>query len=123
MPVLYAFRGDVLELRAIGSYALAEVTGTFRLALADPARPTLRALLCDVRESQVVGTRTTPEVRDTAVAFSGLSHEVGQRIALLASSDVGYGVMRMLAAWAEACGSIDIAVFRDADEAFAWASR
>jgi hypothetical protein len=30
--------------------------------------------------------------------------------------------MRMVAAWAEACG-IDVAIFRDPDEAFAWASR
>lgn len=122
MPVLYAFRGEVLELRAIGTYALTEVATAFRLALADPGRPVLRALLYDVRESQVVGSRTTIEIRDAAIFFSSLGHEVGQRVALLASTDLSYGVMRMLAAWAEDSG-IDVDVFRDSDEAFRWASR
>ena len=122
MPVQYAFRGDVLELRAIGRYAADEVAQAFRLALADAARPTLRGLLYDVRESQVVGKRSTSEVRDAVAFFSSLRNEVGQRAALLAGSDVGYGVMRMVAAWAEGC-DIDAEVFRDRDEALAWLSR
>ena len=122
MPVLYAFRGEVLELRAIGSYAPAEVTTAFRLALADPARPRLRALLYDVRESQEVAMRTTPDVREAVAFFSTLGNEVGQRAALLASTDVAYGVMRMVAGWAGGCG-IDADVFRDPEEAYAWASR
>lgn len=122
MPVLFAFRGEVLELRAIGSYAPEEVATAFRLALADPGRPTFRALLYDVRESEVVGTRGTAEVREAVAFFSSLGDAVGRRAALLGTTDVGYGVMRMVAAWAEGCG-IDAAVFRDPDEAFAWASR
>lgn len=90
----------------------------FRLALADPARPRLRALLHDVRESQVVSMRTTPVVREAVGFFSTLGSEVGQRAARLASSDVAYGVTRMVAGWAEGCG-IDADVFRDPDEACA----
>ena len=122
MPVSYAFRGDVLELRASGTYAPEEVAQAFGRALADPARPALRALLYDVRESSVVGGRSTPEVRKAVAFFESLGQQVGQRVALLATTDVAYGVMRMVAAWAEA-RHIDAAVFRDADEAFAWASR
>jgi len=122
MPVLYAFRGEVLELRAIGSYAPTEVATAFHLALADPARPRLRALLYDVRESLEVRTRSTPDVRAAVAFFSTLAKEVGQRAALLVSTDVAYGVMRMVAGWAEGSG-IDVEVFRDPDEAYAWASR
>ena len=122
MPVLYAFRGGVLELRAIGSYAPSEVAEAFRLALGDPARPVLRALLYDVRKSEMVGSRTTPEVREAVAFFDSLGTQVGRRVALLAASDVGYGVMRMVAGWAEGRG-IEVAVFRDPDEALAWASR
>jgi len=122
MPVSYAFRDEVLELRASGTYPADEVAQAVRRALADPNRPALRALLYDVRESSVVGGRTTPEVRQAVAFFEGLGQQVGQRVALLATTDVAYGVMRMVAAWAEA-RNIDAAVFRDADEAFAWASR
>lgn len=122
MPVLYEFRGEVLELRAIGHYAAAEVATAFRLALADPVRPRLRALLYDVRESQEVAARSTPDAREAVAFFTTLGREVGQRAALLASTDVAYGVMRMVAGWAEGSG-IDVEVFRDPDEAYAWASR
>jgi hypothetical protein len=122
MPVTYAFRAQVLEVRAIGDYAVSEVEAAFRLALAEPARPTLCALLYDVRESTGVGSRTTADVREAVEFFDELGHQVGRRIALLAATDVGYGVMRMVAGWAEGCG-FDVGVFRDPDEAFAWASR
>ena len=122
MPVSYAFRGDVLELRASGTYAPDEVAQAFSRALSDPERPVLRALLYDVRDSSVVGGRSTPDVRKAVTFFESLGHQVGQRVALLATTDVAYGVMRMVAAWAEG-RNIDASVFRDADEAFAWASR
>ena len=122
MPVSYAFRGDVLELRASGTYAPDEVATAFERALADPDRPVLRALLYDVRESNVVGGRSTPEVRQAVAFFESLGQQVGQRVALLVTTDVAYGVMRMVAAWADA-REIDASVFRDADEALAWASR
>jgi len=122
MPVTYAFRGQVLEIRAVGSYPADEVGRAFRMALEDPARPVIRALLYDVRESAVVAGRSTPEVREAVAFFHSLSQQVGQRVALLATTDVAYGVMRMVAGWAEG-QDIDVAVFRDPDEAFGWASR
>ena len=122
MPVTYAFRGELLEVRAVGTYTVSAVKEAFRLALAEPARPTLRALLYDVRESAVVGSRTTPEVREVVAFFDELGDQVGRRVALLAATDVGYGVMRMVAGWAEGCG-FAVGVFRDPDEAFDWANR
>ena len=122
MPVSYAFRGEVLEIRAIGSYAAEEVELAFRAALGDPAKPVLRALLYDVRDSAVVATRTTPQVREAVAFFHGLGQQVGQRVALVATTDVAYGVMRMVAGWAEG-QEIEALVFRDPDEALAWASR
>lgn len=122
MPVTYAFRGEVLEIRAAGTYAASEVERAFQAALDDPTKPVLRALLYDARESAVVGTRTTPEVREAVAFFHGLARQVGQRLALVATTDVAYGVMRMVAGLADG-QDIDAAVFRDPDEAIAWASR
>jgi len=122
VPVTYSFREHVLEVQAVGNYAPVEVEQAFRAALADPNRPMLRAALYDVRASNEIAARTTPEVREAVAFFESLSEKVGRRVALLATSDVGYGVMRMVAAWAEA-RNLEAAVFRDANEAFAWASR
>lgn len=122
MAVTYAFVGEVLEVRASGAYHPGDVERAFRDALADPARPTLRALLYDVRDSAVVEQRTTPDVRDAVAFFKGLGPHVGQRIALLVSTDVAFGIMRMVAAWADGAG-IEAEVFRDARAALAWANR
>jgi hypothetical protein len=122
MPVTYAFRGEVLEVRAVGTYTLLAVKEAFRRALTEPGRPSLRARLYDVGDSAVVGSRTTPEVRDVVAYFDRLGDQFGRRVALLAATDVGYGVMRMVAGWAEGCG-FDVGVFRDPDEAITWASR
>ena len=117
MAVTYAFVGEVLEVRASGAYHPGDVERAFRDALADPARPTLRALLYDVRDSAVIEQR-----RDAVAFFKGLGPHVGQRIALLVSTDVAFGIMRMVAAWADGAG-IEAEVFRDARAALAWANR
>jgi hypothetical protein len=120
MPVTYSFPGDILEISAVGTYLPDDVTRAFREAIADPDRPTLRALLYDVRESAVVGSRSTPDVQAAIAFFQSLGPHIGGRVALLASSDTAYGVMRMAAGWAEAAG-LEAAVFRDRSSALEWA--
>ena len=122
MPVTYSFAGEVLEISAVGAYPTADVTRTFRDAISDPERPILRALLYDVRESTVIGSRSTPDVQAAISFFESLAPHIGRRVALLASSDAGYGVMRMVAGWAAAAG-LEAEVFRDRDAALEWASR
>ncbi|NUO64254.1 MAG: hypothetical protein HOQ30_13350 [Gemmatimonadaceae bacterium] len=122
MPIVFEFVGDILHLRAIGAYPLAELEATLHAALALPDRPRLRGALFDVRESAVVGTRTTPQVRATAEVVASVAHQFDARVALLATSDLAYGVMRMLAAWADST-MLDVAVFRDEVEARSWVSR
>ncbi|MFL5562696.1 MAG: hypothetical protein ACJ79K_14595 [Gemmatimonadaceae bacterium] len=122
MPVPYAFVGNILEIRVTGNYMPRDVEAAFRQAFADPARPTLRALLYDARDSAVIGERTTPDVREAIRFFEGLREHIGQRVALLASTDVAYGVMRMVAGWAAAAG-LEAEVFREPAEALDWAER
>lgn len=122
MPVTYAFAGDVLEIRATGVYPVDDVARAFTTAIADPKRPTLRGLLYDARDSEVIARRSTNDVQGAIDFFRGLGPQIGMRLALLASSDAVYGVMRMVAGWAEGA-KITAAVFRDRDEALAWASR
>ncbi|HEX8849616.1 MAG TPA: hypothetical protein VF761_08800 [Gemmatimonadaceae bacterium] len=123
MPIVYEFVGDLLIGRAIGTYPLSDVDSALTAAISDPKRPReLRGALLDVRASEVVGKRTTPELRGTALLIAALSQSFGRRVALLTGSDLQYGVMRMISAWAEGSG-IDVAVFREQAEAFAWVSR
>jgi hypothetical protein len=122
MPVTYSFSGDVLEISAVGTYPADEVTRAFRDAIADPNRPPLRALLYDVRESSVITSRSTPDVQAAISFFQSLAPHIGGRVALLASSDAAYGIMRMVAGWA-AAAALEAKVFRDRAAALEWAAR
>ena len=121
MPVVYEFIGDVLEVRASGTYPAGEVERVFGAAIADPTRPALRALLYDARESAVIATRSTQDVQQAVDFFRRLGPHIGKRLALLAATDAVYGVMRMVAGWA-AAADIEAVVFRDRAEALAWAA-
>ena len=121
MPVTYAFVGAVLEVRASGTYPAGEVERVFGAAIADPIRPAIRALLYDARESAVIASRSTHDVQEAVDFFRRLGPHIGRRLALLATTDAVYGVMRMIAGWA-AAADIDAAVFRDRSEALAWAT-
>lgn len=122
MPVTYRFAGEVLEISAVGVYATSDVARVFEDAIADPGRPSLRALLYDVRDSSVIGSRTTPDVQAAISFFQGLAPHIGRRVALLASTDAAYGVMRMVAGWA-AAAAVEAEVFRDRAAALEWAGR
>lgn len=122
MPVTYEYVGEVLEVRASGTYAAPDVQKVFGAAIADPNRPALRALMYDARESAVIASRSTNDVRQAVAFFRELGPHIGMRLALLATSDAVYGVMRMVVGWAEAA-DIDAVVFRDRAEALAWAAR
>lgn len=108
--------------RAVGAYPLSELEDTVRAALASPHRPALRGAVFDARESAVIESRTTAEVRDAAALIAGLSEEFGRRVALIGQTDVQYGLMRVLAAWADDA-TFEVDVFRDPAEAFTWAER
>ena len=122
MPVTYSFAGDVLEIAAVGEYPTDEVTRAFRDAISDPNRPAIRALLYDGRESAMLGSRSTPDVQAAISFFQSLAPYIGGRVALVASSDAAYGVMRMAAGWAAAAG-VEAEVFRDRTPALEWARR
>lgn len=122
MPVTYEFVGDVLEVRASGTYPAGEVERVFHAAITDPTRPALRALLYDARDSGVITSRSTPDVQQAVEFLRQLGPHIGRRLALLAATDATYGIMRMVAGWA-AAADIDAVVFRDRSEAVAWATR
>ena len=122
MPIHYHFVDDVLVGRAIGTYPLGHLGEVLRAAVTDPDRPELRGALLDVRASAVVSLRTTQQLRDSALLIASMSRWFGRRVALLAESDVQFGVMRMVSAWAENAGT-EVAVFRNEAEAFDWVSR
>jgi hypothetical protein len=120
MPVTYEYVEDILEIRASGTYPADAVTQIFAEVIADRARPRLHALLYDARASEVITSRSTVDVQRAVDFFRGLGPHIGMRMALVAGNDAVYGVMRMIAAWAEGA-AITAGVFRDRDEALAWA--
>ncbi|MDB4898208.1 MAG: hypothetical protein JWN53_16 [Gemmatimonadetes bacterium] len=84
------------------------------------ARPA-PGFLIDVSESAAIRRRSAAEVCDT-FRFIGSNRQLfGGRLALVATSDLGFGLMRMGLARAFEYG-LDGQAFRDYDKAMAWLS-
>lgn len=120
MPVAYDFTRGVLRLTMQGASSPGEVTAMIDAALQDERRPTLRGLLLDARESTTAAKRSSAQIRGLAEEVARRAAEFGGRLALLAKSDVVYGLMRMGEVWVQASGKVQSRVFRDEDEALAW---
>lgn len=118
MHISYSFEGQVLVLCADPGRNATTLEAVIRTALADPRLPVLRGTVYDVRDSNAFSRRTIQEVEDAAYTLKGFAGHLG-RIALIASTDVAYGLMRVIRGRA-ATNSIDIEVFRTQPEAVAW---
>ena len=120
MPVAYDFTEGVLRLTMQGASSPADVTAMIDAALRDERRPALRGLLLDARESTTAAKRSSAQIRGLAEEVERRGAEFGGRLALLATSDIVYGLMRMGEVWVQASGKVQSRVFRDEEEALAW---
>jgi hypothetical protein len=120
MPVAYDFTNGVLRLTMEGASSPADVVAAMQAAIADDARPELRGLLLDARGSTTAAKRSSAEIRLIAEEVARRADDFGGRLALLANSDVVYGLMRMGEVWVQAEGRVRSRVFRDEAEALAW---
>lgn len=120
MPVDYAIQNGILRLTLSGASAPGDLAAAVSAALDDQGRPMLRGMLLDARGSTSAARRTTAEIRAIAGDLAHHAEDFGGRLALLATSDVVYGLMRMGEVWFQAGGDAFSRVFRDEGEAMAW---
>ena len=105
----------VVVSRAWGELSTADLLSHYRAVAADPAFDPTFAQLVDLRE-------VTTFTLDTGVLRSRAAHSLfqpGVRRAVVAPSDVAYGLARMFGTYAESA-SQTIAVFRAIGEAEHW---
>jgi SpoIIAA-like len=119
MPVTYQLDGSIIALRLSGVYGTADVREAALAAFADPAAAGATGLLFDVTHSRSITGRTATEVRAMADFFADHAEHFGSRMALVASSDAAFGLMRLGSVGIEQKG-VDSRVFRDAADAEAW---
>lgn len=119
MAVEYSFRKGVLTVAAIGIYEPRDVVHAFLAALNDPACPRPVALMYDVSRSESLATRSTEEIRKMAEFIASHADRIGGRVAVVAPSDVHFGLSRIGAARSEGIG-VDAGVFRTTAEGLEW---
>lgn len=114
----YAFDGPFLILCSVAGFPDSDLQTVLKTALADPERPTLRGTLYDVRASATFATRTIRELEAAASCLSSVAATLG-RIALLASTDISYGLLRIIRG-RTGTDAVEIEVFRDEGRAVRW---
>jgi len=119
MPVTYSFEGRLFRLKCSGNHTPEDVKTAFVKALKDQDFPKDAALLMDMSQSESFGQRTDDEIRSVAQFPAPWIEKIGNKCAVLVTSDLFYGLSRMGAVFAEAVG-IDAQVFRNVDEALEW---
>jgi hypothetical protein len=119
MSVSYSIEKDLLRLTLEGEYAPDDIVRTFLDAIDDPKCPTPVALLVDVSRSSSLATRPVEQIRTIAERLGDYKERVGGRCAVLASSDVNFGLSRLGSVYSEGVG-VSTSVFRDLPEALAW---
>lgn len=116
MPVSYSFSGNILILSKEGKCTHKEFMDAFDNAMNDPSCPAHVELLIDGRNDELLPT--TEEIRKTSNHFATFGEKLGLR-ALVASSDILYGLGRMAEA-IEGFQDKEMQVFKGYDEAMKW---
>jgi hypothetical protein len=119
MPVTYAFHGNLLKLDLVGQYQPDDVITTFVAAMDDPKCPKPAALLVDVRQSETLATAAVADIRRVAEYVGPYGPRVGGRVAVVAASDVHFGLSRLGSVYSEGVG-VEAQVFREVESALAW---
>ncbi|HKQ59521.1 MAG TPA: hypothetical protein VJY35_16785 [Candidatus Eisenbacteria bacterium] len=119
MAVQYQIREGVLTMMLEGTYESRDVIRTFLDAIADPACPRPVALLMDVSRSTSLASRPAAEIKMVAEFLGPYAEHIGGRVAVLAPSNVAFGLSRMGAVHSEGVG-VAAQVFRDREEAVKW---
>ena len=119
MPVRCSFHGNLLKIELVGQYQPDDVITGFTNAMNDPRCPNPASLLLDVRQSETLASAAVADIRRVAESVGPFAARVGGRVAVVASSDVHFGLSRMGSVYSEGVG-VEAKVFRDVESAVAW---
>ena len=119
MPVSYALEGALLRLDLVDQYEPGDIIQQFLAGLADPDCPEKVALLLDTTRSASLEKRSPQEIRRVAVFLEPYIGRIGGRCAVVARSDVHFGMSRMGSAHSAEVG-VNAQIFRDPEAALAW---
>ena len=119
MPVSYSLRGTLLRIDCVDLYEPEEIVACFDAAMDDPDCPRPAALLLDVTRSRSLADRKTHDVIRVARHLEGYVTRIGGRCAVLAASNVQFGLSRVGAAHVGTSG-IEARVFRELGAALQW---
>lgn len=119
MPVTYSFHGSLLKLELVGQYQPDDVIKTFVEAMNDPLCPNPASLLVDVRRSETLANAAIADIRRVAEFVGPYAPRVGGRAAVVAASDVHFGLSRLGSVYSDTVG-VEVQVFRDVESAITW---
>jgi hypothetical protein len=119
MPVRYRFDSNIVVIETIGEYSMEEFRTTILDSLNDSQRPTNPFLLIDLTQSVSIYNRSSEDIKTMARFVASLGDRFSNRIAMVGSKDLPYGMMRMGSAGSEERG-IEAEVFRSFAEARKW---
>ncbi|MEQ9399985.1 MAG: hypothetical protein RJQ04_12560 [Longimicrobiales bacterium] len=117
MPVHARTIDGLIHLVVDGDYTSEELRRVGAAAV-DGAEQRPVSVFLDLSGAAGLGKKTPADLRGTAAFFGARRDRLG-RVAILAPTDVGYGLMRMGAAFGGADG-LDVQAFRTRAESLAW---
>jgi hypothetical protein len=95
VPVKWEFADGIIVLRMIDVYAADDIKNTLLEALADPAVSNAVGLLFDVSQSKSLSERSRGDLVAMGYFLAQRASAFGKRVALVASDDFQFGMMRM----------------------------
>jgi hypothetical protein len=119
MPVNYRFDESIVIVEPAGEYSTDDLRAAVLNALADTKCPASCRLLINIGGSRSIYSRSTAEINIMSRFVASQSKRFSDRIALVASDDAQFGILRMGSIGAEDKG-IQSGVFRSFDEARKW---
>ena len=119
MPVSYTLEGALLRLDLEGQYEPQDVIEQFLAGLGAPGCPERVALLVDTTRSTSLEKRAPHEIGRVAQFLGEYVNRIGGRCAVVASSDVHFGMSRMGSVFSADVG-VEAKVFRDPETALEW---
>ncbi len=115
MPVRYFVTEEILVVAVEGAYTSEELRRVGDAALRAPGSPHPAPVLLDMSKATGLGARSGPQLRATAAFFARRARWI-RKIAIVAPSDLVFGLMRMGATFGDTMGLV-VGVFRTHDEA------
>jgi hypothetical protein len=110
----------LLTIRCEGTYSVDELHRPWAEVAARSDLQLPIACVLDVRESESILRRSIADMRGIADQFLQRAAITDRRLAIVSSGGARFGLMRMATTWIELAG-IDARVFRELEEAQAWA--